>query len=103
VNANFTINQVSLENASPVGTIKYLCAVPGPGQPCPPTAASCGTTAVSAQGAPGCPEISATVGDGVPTQCQSGYYGSSCMACPANCSASNPCSQGIGGTGQCQP
>jgi hypothetical protein len=102
VNANFTTNQVSLDNAAPVGTIKYLCAVPGPGQPCPPTAASCASMIVNAQGPPGCPEISATVGSGVPTSCQSGYYGSSCMACPANCSASNPCSQGITGTGQCQ-
>lgn len=41
------------------------------------------------------------------TECQSGLYGSGCLACP-NCGASNAtdaayrtCDQGVGGTGQC--
>jgi len=94
--ANFTTKQVSLDAASPIGTIKYLCTPP-PDQPCPASASACQTASLTT---PGCASV--TYKTSIPAQCKSGYYGAHCDACAPTCVAPNGvCHDLITGDGTC--
>jgi hypothetical protein len=96
--ADFTTKQVSLDGASPVGAIQYLCGLPPPNQVCPPTAATCRTA--TASGGAGCP--SSTYSTSTPATCKPGYFGPNCAPCSGNCNPPNgTCSDGIAGSGVC--